>query len=157
MPVRASGRRRRTVGPGGVSLTPLARAGGRVDEKAASSDAAWIPIAECMKDPICLTPDLAPADASALFLEAGISGAPVVDRHGELLGMVSKTDIARQPRAPTVAELMSTDVDTISHDATLGEAAALMVEKRLRRAPVVTEDNRVVGVVVPLDLLAWVF
>ncbi len=146
---------RRTVSPRGETQTLLDRRA-PVDERTASSDAAWIPIVECMKDPICLTPDLTVGEAAALFLEAGISGAPVVDRHGEVLGMISKTDIARQPLAGTVAELMTTEVITIPEGATLGEAAALMVEKRLRRAPVVTPDNRVVGVVVPLDLLAWV-
>lgn len=54
------------------------------------------PVSEVMtKHPVCVPPDLGIEALTTLFLERGISGAPVVDSTGRTLGIVSKTDVLR--------------------------------------------------------------
>lgn len=54
------------------------------------------PVAEVMtKHVVCVPPDLGIEALTDLFLERGISGAPVVDASGRTLGIVSKTDVLR--------------------------------------------------------------
>lgn len=54
------------------------------------------PISEVMSThPVCVPPDLGVEALTTLFLERGISGAPVVDSAGRTLGIVSKTDVLR--------------------------------------------------------------
>jgi len=54
------------------------------------------PVAEIMtKHVVCVQPDLGIEALTDLFLERGISGAPVVDSAGRTLGIVSKTDVLR--------------------------------------------------------------
>lgn len=54
------------------------------------------PVAEVMtKHVVCVPPDLGIEALTDLFLERGISGAPVVDSAGRTLGIVSKTDVLR--------------------------------------------------------------
>jgi predicted transcriptional regulator len=47
-------------------------------------------------DTICVDPELGLEALALIFLERGISGAPVVDANGRPLGVVSKTDLIRE-------------------------------------------------------------
>lgn len=101
-------------------------------------------------------------DARARLGEVGASSAPVVDDRGVLAGIVSVTDLDRgSDRLPpdwpslTVGEVMTVEVDTVKADATVGEAAALLADRRRHHAPVVASDGRVVAMISTLDLVVW--
>lgn len=105
-----------------------------------------------------------------------VSGVPVVDSGGAVVGVVSESDLllketrmmakhdqfwpgtghrrrARRAAAGMVAvDLMSTPAITIRPSATVTEAARLMARRKIRRLPVV-EDGRLVGIVSRGDLL----
>ena len=130
-----------------------------------------------------LGPESTVEEAIRLFVEARISGAPVVE--GErLLGIITEGDLIFQDadvKAPgfldilggmvplgntqeyrrevlksagvTVGELMTTDPTTVAPDATLVEAATTMAEKRRKILPVV-EGERLAGVITRMDILA---
>ena len=53
---------------------------------------------------ITIRPDATVAQVAKLFVERHITGAPVVDVGGKLLGVVSQTDLARRERASAQAE-----------------------------------------------------
>jgi CBS domain-containing protein len=58
--------------------------------------AARTPVSEVMtKNPITVSPEMSLEGLTLLFLERGLSGAPVVDASGECVGVVSKTDLVR--------------------------------------------------------------
>ena len=95
----------------------------------------------------------------ALLEERFISGAPVVDKEGKMLGMVSKTDIVGQLfRAGTIQLSYAEDVMTpfvfkvTPHDP-LERLVDIMLASRIHRI-VVTLEDRPVGIVTTLDLLA---
>jgi CBS domain-containing protein len=134
-----------------------------------------------MSRAVATVPPDAPVHAIAsLFAERGISGAPVVDAEGRLLGMVTEGDLIRKlaatqerPRswlwkllgdAPRQAEhyartrgqrardLMTTQLVTVSEEDDLGHVARLFEDEGIRRVPVVRE-GKLVGIVSRADLM----
>jgi CBS-domain-containing membrane protein len=119
-------------------------------------------------------------DTAALLLNNHISGAPVVDEKGGLVGIVSEGDLMRRPEIGTtrrhswwlelistewasaneyikshsrkVADVMTRDVITAKPDTPLGEVAALLERKRIKRVPIV-EGAKLVGLVVRANIL----
>lgn len=94
------------------------------------------------------------------FVAKKITGAPVVDDRGNLLGMLSDTDcIAAVLKAGydpqwrgQVSEFMTTDVETVEAQASVTEVAERFLKRRFRRFPVV-DDNRLVGQISRLEVL----
>jgi CBS domain-containing protein len=88
-----------------------------------------------------------------------VSALPVVSPDGKLVGMLSEADLLRHferpddGAAPTAADLMTRDVVTIRADASLAAAARIMVERGVKRLPVVDQAGRVLGVVSRVDVL----
>ena len=99
------------------------------------------------------------SDVIALFEERFISGAPVVDQEGKMLGIISRTDvIGRLFRQGSIEQTHVEDVMTpfvfrvTPHDP-LERLVELMLGARIHRV-VVTLEERPVGIVTTLDLLA---
>ena len=96
-----------------------------------------------------------------MLLRRGISGAPVVDGSGHLIGMVSEHDCLKAILVGTyqgdvggsVADVMSSTIETIPLGTSIVEAANQMVTSGRRRLPVVDHDNRLVGQKSRSDLL----
>ncbi len=91
-----------------------------------------------------------------------ISGAPVVNDRGELIGMLSEADCIRvvledrsnQPGGlGIVADYMSHNVRTIKEETTLIEVASYFAHSNFRRFPVLSETGRLVGQVSRSDVL----
>ncbi|MBK8014393.1 MAG: CBS domain-containing protein [Deltaproteobacteria bacterium] len=118
---------------------------------------------EVMTARVLTVPHDAKADEAArLFLERGISGAPVVDGEGRGLGVISKTDLLRCAQATpdglkevTVGAIMTPLNFALPESATLSQAAALMAYEGFHRITVVDGDGRIVGLVSALDVLRW--
>ena len=118
-------------------------------------------------------------DVAQLLVDRRISGVPVVDADGVVLGVVSEADFlikelgidaprgarrllqgisesahAREQKraARTVGELMTAPPITISPRRPIAEAARLMTTRRVNRLPVV-DDGRLVGMVTRADLV----
>lgn len=86
-------------------------------------------------------------------------GSIVVVRGQEVVGIVTKGDVLAKamlagldPMTTSVTRIMSTDVVTITRDATLEEASRLMSEKKVSKLPVV-EDSKLVGIITSTDII----
>jgi CBS domain-containing protein len=96
-----------------------------------------------------------------MLLRRGISGAPVVDGSGHLIGMVSEHDCLQAILVGTyqgdvggsVSDVMASSVETIRLGTSIVEAANQMVTSGRRRLPVVDHENRLVGQISRSDLL----
>jgi CBS domain-containing protein len=108
------------------------------------------------------------------LLRRRVSGAPVVNAAGKLVGIISEHDLlewqaaelerltkdpgldpqelARHLETESVGALMSHPAVTIESTASLASALHLLLERRFRRLPVV-EDGRVVGILSRSDVL----
>jgi CBS domain-containing protein len=107
------------------------------------------------REVITVLPGVPLKEAARLLLDRGISGLPVVDAAGDVLGVLSETDLLRTETdggARVVGEAMSTPVQTIEASRPLAEAARRMLLEHVNRLPVV-EDGKLVGIVTRADLV----
>ncbi len=81
-------------------------------------------------------------------------GALVVTEEGALVGIISERDFAREmitsdrgPKDMLVSDIMTTEVQTVTLDKTVGECMALMTNRRFRHLPVLDDTKRLVGVI----------
>ena len=125
-------------------------------------------------------PEATILEAANLMLERHISGLPVVDAAGKLVGIVSEGDFIRRSEIGTqrrrsrflslilgpgqaatdfvhehgckISEIMTHDPVTVTEDTTLETIVTLMEKNKLKRLPVI-RDGRVVGIVTRANLL----
>lgn len=91
------------------------------------------------------------ADAARLLSSRRFTGLPVVNADGLLVGIVSEMDILMKS-GRRVADIMSTDVVSITESHGVEEVARLMNQLHIRRLPVL-QSGRLVGIVTRADLL----
>lgn len=133
------------------------------------------------REPMTVSPDMPVGAAAAMLSERGVSGAPVVASTGEVLGLVTETDLERRLAAAAgreerswlgrllaaapaeareyakshgrfVRDIMTPAPTTIGPEASVEEAASVLDRLGVRRLPVV-EGGQLVGVVSRADLL----
>jgi CBS domain-containing protein len=112
--------------------------------------------------------------AARVMVEAGVSGLPVLDDSGSLVGIITEADfVRRQARedrgrllnvvlqrhdpvsgATTVGEAMTPSPIVIYPEATVTEAARVMLAHKVKRLPVVDDGGGLVGVVSRADLMS---
>ena len=107
-----------------------------------------------------LRPETDILDAIGLLLEKHVTGAPVVDKSGRLVGILTEKDCLRLvaagvggslPRG-SVATFMSPNPETIPPDMDVYFAAGLFLKRTFRRFLVV-EDGKLVGAITRFDIL----
>jgi CBS domain-containing protein len=113
---------------------------------------------------VSVFPDTSLSTTVELMLARNVSGLPVVDETGKLVGVVSKTDLLREGASDavegelslrTVSEVMTTQVLTITRSANIAEAARLLIRSGLHRAPVVSDTGNLEGMLSTTDLVRW--
>lgn len=133
-------------------------------------------------DVVTAAPDSSVESISKLMLKHNISGLPVVDEGGAVLGIVTEGDLIKRQQSDATkssgtswwlrllsdqrtdagdyikthgtraAEIMTRNVVTVSEDTPVGDIARILAEKRIKRVPVV-RDGILVGVVSRTNLL----
>ncbi len=134
-------------------------------------------------DVVTAGPDTSVRELADLLAQHRISGVPVVDGGGLVVGIVTDSDVIlqdadlhfpyyipfldsiiylesfhkfreryRKAFGSKVSDIMSTDVITISPEASIHEAATLMADRKVNRLPV-TEARKLVGIVTRADIV----
>jgi CBS domain-containing protein len=80
-----------------------------------------------------------------------ISGVPIV-KNGELVGIVTRTDLLKHPEEEQIAILMTRNPITITSDKSIVDAARLILDNNIRRLPVV-DDGHLIGLVTIADIV----
>jgi CBS domain-containing protein len=129
---------------------------------------------------VSVDPDATVLHAARLMLQHRISGLPVVDRDGNLVGVLSEGDFLRRKETHTerrrsrwlefvmgpgriaadyahshgskVFEVMSTDLKTVGEDAGLDEIVSLMEKLRIKRVPVM-RAAKMIGIITRSNLM----
>lgn len=132
------------------------------------------------KDVITVAPETRVEDALRLMARHRVSGLPVVDATGTVVGIISEGDLLRRVELGTetklstwrawiagpgreagdyarsharqVGEVMSAPIVSVTPDTDLAEVVALMESRRIKRIPVL-ENGRIAGIVTRADLL----
>lgn len=119
-------------------------------------------LAEIMaRDLVTFSPDDEILKAMDTLITRRLSGAPVLDAGGALVGMLSKKDCFRaalnaayhQQWGGRVGDYMTSPVETLPPDMDVLEAARMFLDSPYRRFPVV-KDGQLLGQVSRLDLLS---
>lgn len=135
------------------------------------------------REVISVRPDMRVGQIARVFREHQLSGLPVVDDAGELVGVITELDMVKRharPQLPaflpllgiyvplrtkeyreslrritgvTAADIMTTPVNTISPDASVEDAATVMVSNRSNPLPVVDENGKMIGIISRTDIL----
>ena len=112
------------------------------------------------KNPLSISPETEIMRAVHLLVAEDISGLPVTDAQGRLVGILTERDcIAVALQAGYFDELggcveqyMTTPVETVEPDSSLMDLAELFARSPFRRCPVV-EEGRLVGLICRRDIL----
>lgn len=97
-----------------------------------------------ISDPITLTADAPVGEAYRLMARFKVSGFPVTDEDGHLVGIVTNRDLRFGPPATDkVSQYMTSEgLVTAPRGTTLAEAQELMQEHRVEKLPIVADDGR---------------
>lgn len=140
------------------------------------------------KDVITVTLDDNVEKCASLLIKHNLSGLPVLDESGKLVGIVTEGDLIRRAsriKGPAVLEVlggmiyldspkkfmdelkssmgqkakdvMTKKVVTIEPDQTIEEGATLLVEKNVKRLPVISKEGELVGIVSRRDIMSYLF
>lgn len=125
-----------------------------------------------------IQPQASIREAARMMLDYRISGLPVVDGEGNLVGIITEGDLLggitgdhkrrswlefildngnsnplpKQPQAHSVDEIMTREIVTASEDTPVQDVVKLMKANAIKRVPIV-KDNKVVGIISRADLL----
>ena len=107
-----------------------------------------------------LEPETEILQAVQTLIEHDIAGAPVIDKEGAMVGILTEKDCMKvvlkityhAESGGTVADFMSTEIDTMSPGDSIADAALRFLRKRYHRYPVV-ENNKLVGQISRRDVM----
>jgi IMP dehydrogenase len=105
-------------------------------------------------EPVTLAPEALVADALELMARYHISGVPITDDDGRLVGILTNRDLRFEKDVSLrVADLMtSRDLVTAPVGTTLGEAEQLLHRHRIEKLPIVDEDGVLRGLITVKDI-----
>lgn len=136
--------------------------------------------ADIMSSPVqAVRTDTDLVTTATLLAEKGISGAPVTDAAGRVVGVISEKDFFRQMGASqggsfmavvahclknkgcaatpmknrTAGDIMTAPAISAAADIAIGALSALLMEKNINRLPIVEKDGHLVGIVTRSDLV----
>ncbi|CAN7474380.1 CBS domain-containing protein [Caballeronia sp. LjRoot29] len=129
---------------------------------------------------ITVKPEMAVREVARLLLEQGISGAPVIDATGKIVGMITEGDLIHRTEVDTekptrswwldlfssdrdaedyvkshglrVSDVMTSDVISVDEATSLSEVANLLETRRIKRLPVI-RAGQLVGIVSRANLI----
>jgi IMP dehydrogenase len=108
-----------------------------------------------ISDPIILSVEASLSDALGLMSEYKIGGIPVVDKDGFLVGIITNRDLRFQKNlSRSVVEVMTKEnLVTAREGITLEEAESILQESKIEKLPIVSKDNKLVGLITYRDIL----
>ncbi len=129
---------------------------------------------------VTVSPTTSVRDIAALMVEKHVSGLPVLNENGTLVGMISEGDLLRRPEIGTekprrrwasffagadeqareftkshglrAGDVMTEQVLHVAEATSLGDVVSLMEKHNIKRLPVLS-DGKLVGIVSRVDLL----
>jgi CBS domain-containing protein len=111
-------------------------------------------------DVVSVGPETCLRDIAKLMRDGGVGCVPIKE-NGKVIGIVTDRDItcrvtasSRDPGTTTAKAIMTGDVGCCFEDDLLSKAAGIMVEKQVRRLPVLNRNEELVGLLTADDL-SW--
>src|SRR6266568_6807070 len=105
-------------------------------------------------EPVTLAPDALVRDALELMARYKVSGVPITDESGVLVGILTNRDLRFETNVaqPVSALMTSRDLVTAPVGTTLAEAERLLHRHRIEKLPIVDEEGRIKGLITVKDI-----
>jgi len=105
-------------------------------------------------DPVTLNLDAQVKDAKRLMAEHSIGGIPIVDQEGHLKGIVTNRDLRfEKDNERAIVEVMTSEnLITTAEGTSLSQAEVILQENKIEKLPVVTNDNKLIGLITFRDI-----
>ncbi|HVR18010.1 MAG TPA: CBS domain-containing protein [Candidatus Limnocylindrales bacterium] len=103
------------------------------------------------RDIITVSPSTKVKNLAMILIKNQISGAPVVNKNGKILGIVSEADIIAK-RGKDAQAIMSKKIISVRQDASLEEIAQLMMTHAIKRLPVM-DGGKIIGIISRADIV----
>lgn len=138
----------------------------------------WLAKEIMNRDVITVKADVDLHEAGRMLIKHRISGMPVVDDENRIIGIITDADLLTMAGIPRghvfndvvmkyvlskpvpqhrdgkkVKDIMSTHVITVDPDTTVKKIASILDGKRIKRVPVVDDENRLLGIVSRGDII----
>jgi predicted transcriptional regulator len=115
-------------------------------------------------DVVCVREDMELRSVAQLLGNEAITGAPVVNDRGQVVGIISQSDLvthdlttpADARPAATVKDVMTPGVVTVEEDTPIPAVALRMAQQGIHRVIVVDQRRQLRGIVTSMDVLWWV-
>ncbi len=106
-------------------------------------------------NPITLKPNNTMSEALRLVKEKGISGLPIIDDDGHLVGILTNRDIRFTTKLNShIHEFMtSSNLITVKQGITLDEAKRILHQNKIEKLPVIDQDNHLIGLITLKDII----
>lgn len=140
----------------------MARSGGigvvhrnmSIDRQAAEVDIVKRSESGMILNPITLSPDALLREAVALMTRFKISGVPIIDREGKLVGIITNRDLQfeRNLQQPIREAMTSEGLITAPEGTTLDDAERILADHRIEKLPVVDGAYRLKGLITVKDI-----
>jgi IMP dehydrogenase len=150
-----------TVTESGMAIA-MARAGGMgvihknmsIDRQASEVDRVKRSESGMILNPITLGPERPIYEASALMARFKISGVPIVDEHGRLVGIITNRDLQFEENMhrPITEAMTKEGLITAAVGTTLDEAEKILGKHRIEKLPVVDDDGVLKGLITVKDI-----
>jgi CBS domain-containing protein len=104
------------------------------------------------RDVITVNPAMTVKSLAMMLIKNQISGAPVADKVGKIVGVVSESDIVAK-KGKDVKSIMSKKIISVREETPVEEIARMMTTHHIKRLPVMN-DGKVVGIVSRADIVS---
>jgi CBS domain-containing protein len=104
------------------------------------------------RDVITVNPTMTVKSLAMMLIKNQISGAPVADKVGKIVGVVSESDIVAK-KGKDVKSIMSKKIISVREETPVEEIARMMTTHHIKRLPVMN-DGKVVGIVSRADIVS---
>jgi CBS domain-containing protein len=100
------------------------------------------------------SPEVSVQEVAQLLVQKDISGVPVINRDGQIIGIVTEADIIGKVdrEGLCVADIMTPELILVDEQTQVGEIAMLLVERKIKRVPVM-RTGKLVGIVCRADIV----
>ena len=110
---------------------------------------------DIMTRKVCtVSPEASVQEVAQLLYQERISGVPVVNADGQIIGIVTEADIISKASREglRVADIMSHEIIAVTEDTPINEIARLLSERKIKRVPVVS-GGKLAGIVSRADIV----
>ena len=100
------------------------------------------------------SPEVSVQEVAQLLVQKDISGVPVINRDGQIIGIVTEADIIGKVNREglCVADIMTPELIFVDEETQVGDIAMLLVERKIKRVPVLRKST-LVGIVCRADIV----